>query len=107
MKLIYLKEYLHRMRNKVMNNNWFAPTSIQKLSNAEVVVFPNPANQLITISGLKQYKQIDMYDLYGRKVLSVHNSRTLNTENLSPGQYILRIYDGNDHIHHRSVVVSR
>jgi hypothetical protein len=57
-------------------------------------IYPNPFNDKIQlkINNLNNYK-IQLMDSYGRIILSKKNTTSLNTEVLSSGSYILRIYN--------------
>lgn len=80
----------------------------QSLSNStsdfssKIKVYPNPANENITISmpsnALEKNNYI-LYDLQGRKMIEKADANStvlLNTENLLEGVYLLSIQNGND-----------
>jgi thiol-disulfide isomerase/thioredoxin len=51
--------------------------------------FPNPAKDILTIQG--SYISVDVYDLYGKLVLSAESAKTINVSSLSNGIYMLNI----------------
>lgn len=63
---------------------------------AGVEVFPNPAREFITVTGLKSAKRYNVYNVLGAKVLSgeVSNRQTIDVRNLQKGLYFLRFPDG-------------
>ena len=63
--------------------------------SSKKLVFPNPTNGLITISGINRNTIISIYDLKGRQ-LSTHSleaDQQLNLSNLTKGVYLIRIDD--------------
>ena len=61
----------------------------------DIVVFPNPANDMITIQliGIKDRQQVQMYDAIGSLVneFPVTESTNLDVKNISAGFYYLRL----------------
>ena len=51
--------------------------------------FPNPAKDILTIQG--SYISVDLYDVYGKLVLSAESAKTINVSSLSNGIYMLNI----------------
>ena len=62
-----------------------------KLNN--LIVFPNPSSNKITISGLKGLQQLEILDVTGKIVinLTVSNNQNINIESLPKGLYFVRI----------------
>ena len=70
------------------------PTSISSLSIPdEVIVFPNPANQNMSIQAKNSLHRILIYDLNGRTVLTYdagnNHEATIAIDRLTPGMYFL------------------
>ena len=66
--------------------------------NAKVSVYPNPAGDLINVTGLTPGNQVTIYDVMGRAMFSnqVMNSKTINTfsvANLGAGIYFVVVKD--------------
>ena len=61
-----------------------------------IVVFPNPASDYLTISGLSGDYTVSIFDTQGRKLKSLHqsNNAMLNIANLENGQYIISVVRG-------------
>lgn len=84
-------------------------TSIAEESTANVQVYPNPANQIVTID-LSNFGQADVsvFDLGGRMVLrqeSLSNNRTfIDVTPLTPGVYFVDVTNGSHHHRQRLVV---
>lgn len=64
-------------------------------SSAKYNLFPNPASDEITVSGLSNGESISVYDIYGNKVCVGYESK-IDLSDLSSGFYILQIKDTND-----------
>jgi len=65
-------------------------------SNDNFTVYPVPADDQLFMKSSHNLRQIDVFDLNGRKVLSANSSsdfEVLNISELSPGIYVLRAYD--------------
>lgn len=70
---------------------------------AGVEVFPNPASDFLSVTGLKSAKRFNIYDILGKNVLNgeVFNHQTIDVRGLQKGLYFLRFPDGGvfDQIH--------
>ncbi|MFT6849699.1 MAG: hypothetical protein ACJATA_000497 [Sphingobacteriales bacterium] len=75
-------------------------------NNLQVKLFPNPiiSNATLEVQGLKNDKsRVEIFAVTGQKIaeysltnLFSTNSVYIETSNLNPGQYIIRILDGNE-----------
>jgi hypothetical protein len=57
-------------------------------------VFPNPASDFVTISSDQIIKEINFYDLSGKKIKSVSANATrlsISSQDLTPGLYVVEI----------------
>ena len=73
-----------------------ANVGIDDASLAQVNLYPNPATDKVTLSGLAQQARIDLIDATGRTLAtwtSVGEHTTLDISRLSRGNYFLRITD--------------
>lgn len=58
----------------------------------DVVVYPNPVNDLLTIQLTQgEVKEIEIFDSNGRLCTTQNNGNTINTQLLTPGLYIVKI----------------
>tara|TARA_B100000508_G_scaffold140651_1_gene142630 strand:- start:22887 stop:23921 length:1035 start_codon:yes stop_codon:yes gene_type:complete len=82
---------------------------------SDVKVFPNPASDHITIAMDKEasVKKVAIVDLTGKTMLNVPDSETignepvtLNTTQLKPGIYYLRVSNANNEISNYKIVIS-
>ncbi len=55
-------------------------------------VYPNPASDLVFLG--KTYKQAQVYNLNGQKLLERSNTGRIDVSDLQPGLYIVKLFDG-------------
>lgn len=66
------------------------------LATASLQLMPNPAQGRVTITGLPASAHVALYDPAGKTVLSEvtsHGTYTINTAELHPGMYVVRVQD--------------
>ena len=56
---------------------------------SNISVYPNPVKDVLTIEG--NYTSVDIYDVFGKLVLSAEAKQTINVSSLSSGVYMLKI----------------
>jgi len=66
-----------------------AVEDVQKI----LLVYPNPVKDVLTIDGM--YSSAEIYDIYGKLVLSSDAKRTINVSSLSNGVYFININANN------------
>ncbi|MBP5645530.1 MAG: T9SS type A sorting domain-containing protein [Bacteroidales bacterium] len=69
------------------------PTGIADVPSASLTVYPNPASQTVTISGLESGSVVELCDMVGRSLMAETvsgSTHTLDIEGLQPGLYLLR-----------------
>jgi len=59
-----------------------------------ISVYPNPTNNYLFIEGNKNSISVSIYNLLGKKVMSVKNTNRVDVRDLSNGVYTIRISDG-------------
>lgn len=70
---------------------------IQENANNAMSVYPNPANNVITVANAAG-AQISIYNLAGQQVANIASAsanQTINVANLSEGLYVIRVANGN------------
>ena len=73
------------------------PNGLQENANYSVNVYPNPANNVVTIANAAG-AQIDIYNLAGQQVASVASAsanQVISVANLAEGLYVIRVANGN------------
>ena len=74
--------------------------------DAGVIVYPIPAQTEIAVSGLESVDKMELFDLGGKKVISVVNDKRMNVASLQNGVYLLRINSNNKQLV-RKVTISK
>ena len=68
---------------------------MNKTENDIIKVYPNPANNIMLISGLSHSTKISIYDMFGNLILSDHHvENQIDVSNLSAGVYVIKIWYG-------------
>jgi hypothetical protein len=64
---------------------------------ASIKLFPNPSNNFISISGLKDKEEYNIYSVTGKKILSgsIFNNDKIDIQMLTHGLYFLNFENGN------------
>ena len=75
-------------------------TSVSEITNDEVSLYPNPVRNILNINIIAD--KVDVFDLTGRKLMTMENTNTVDVSNLIPGVYFVKI--NNDIV--RKIVVS-
>ena len=57
--------------------------------NSNLVVYPNPVKNELTIKG--DYTSVNIYDIFNKLVLTSESQKTINVSSLSNGAYFLNI----------------
>lgn len=77
-----------------------ACAGIEELHTLDVKLYPNPVQNVLHINtGNTELKAVEVYDMVGKKVMSLTSSETvidIDSQELAKGIYILRIQSGND-----------
>jgi len=68
--------------------------SLNDYNNARTIIYPNPTNNTLFISGNETPKTVSIYNVLGKEVLSVKNTNNINVQALPSGVYMIRISDG-------------
>ena len=62
----------------------------------DMLIFPNPATEIINIEGNANIQQVELYNLQGQRVaMEMGNVRTLSLNGLSAGMYIMKVTTDN------------
>ena len=94
-----LRQFNHRIINTALSNLRFTYSNIIKLgkqTSAVLTVFPNPVSDVLTISGLKQYGILLLYNTEGKLLQQQTVSAQTMTMDISiyaKGMYLLKYYE--------------
>lgn len=82
-------------------------SSVELYSNNQITVYPNPASDIVYLSGLNQGDVITLYDIQGGMILNTtagSDIQPLIIEHLPCGSYILTITNKETINHHRMII---
>ncbi len=57
----------------------------------EVVIFPNPVNEVLYINSAKKFNKYEIYNLLGANVMAGSLDNDINVSQLMPGMYFIRL----------------
>ncbi len=97
--------------SKINDNSWTTGTAEIRDDQEELRVFPNPANNLISLKGLKKGKkyQLDIYLVNGQKIKTfevLNQDQAFTIESLNPGIYFLKAMNS-EHCFHTSFIKTK
>jgi hypothetical protein len=74
-------------------------------ANADVIVYPNPMNESLTVSMLSNHKlqSAIIYDLVGNEIIR-SNKSDIDVSHLQSGVYVIRVIDNNGNTYSQKVV---
>jgi hypothetical protein len=88
---------------KLMKVSSTAPISQKHLQNAGI--YPNPVSETLYFNNAEMVKQIEVYSLTGRKMLTVANPVSVNVSTLAPGTYLVRLILNNNSVLNQKLLV--
>jgi hypothetical protein len=101
-ELLFIENYINIASNNLYSNNnptansiSFATLSTQEvIENLSIIVYPNPASDIIHIKTNMQLTKVELFDILGKRVLITGASKQLKIEHLKVGVYFLKIHSG-------------
>lgn len=81
-------------------------TAIAENKEPEMVVYPNPANEMVTICG-HEVSEVQVYNTLGQMVKTAKNANEINVSDLPEGIYLFRITDMDGKLYTNRVAVRR
>ena len=85
------------LNNAILSNETF------NLSKLNFKVYPNPANDFVTISLEGELKSVEVYSLQGQKIVTSTNSE-INISNFTSGIYLIKVEDSNGNVSTQKIV---
>ncbi len=71
----------------------------------EFTVYPNPADEVVSVKADQAIGQLSILDMHGRPVLEQAEGNSLDISTLSGGNYLLKVVFSNGRIAHRKLMV--
>jgi hypothetical protein len=74
--------------------------AVKETKNPTVLIYPNPAQDRVFISGITEKSQLAIYDISGKLVLkqTISSEQTINVNNLKSGIYLINIRNNTQNI---------
>jgi Secretion system C-terminal sorting domain len=102
--LMFLTNYGILIKTAIDISNLLLSTDDISLKNANLLLYPNPANDIVSFSD-NSIKNITVYDINGRKVLSTTNSNSFSVKPLAQGIYIVKGISENNVVVTKKLIV--
>jgi photosystem II stability/assembly factor-like uncharacterized protein len=81
-------------------------TKLEDKISVEFNIFPNPTDEYIVISGIKNpNSKISIYNITGQKVFSCNYSEKIKLKNLTKGSYIIEIVSGDGKFNVQKLII--
>lgn len=77
---------------------------LEEFADNEMIIYPNPVHDFITIRSDQRLEKVRIYDLNGKLVLDSKNT-SINISGIQPAIYLIEIKDVNGKILRRKIVV--
>ena len=91
--------------NGVRFDMQFGTTNISELyNNSDLFIYPNPAENIITIS--REYQSVKIYNIIGELVFNDNAQKSINLKHLKNGVYSAKIYTKTG-IHNEKFIIKR
>ncbi len=100
----------YRLKQKDIDGRFtYSPVVLIKLTDKmEISVYPNPAKDVLNIVGWDKIKQMELYDISGRKLNEWKTAQsTIRIDNLANGTYILKAELRSGEMIEQKLVVSK
>jgi hypothetical protein len=81
----------------IINNHFGVFTRVNEFDSSTVKIYPNPASNILTISGISNIISLEVHNIYGqfiyKKSITSENSLILQISDFKPGVYFLKMTD--------------
>ncbi len=77
--------------NEILTDCKDSQTQIIELPSNKLIIYPNPTNEILTISVSEKYDKIEIQSIEGKLIFKADFSEKVNVSELPKGIYILRV----------------
>jgi len=104
MLLMFLTNYGILIKTAIDISNLLLSADDVSLKDTNLLLYPNPANDLVSFSD-NSIKNIEVYDINGRRVLNTTNTSSFSVKTLAQGIYIVKGTNDNNVIVTKKLIV--
>ncbi|MDX2431845.1 MAG: Ig-like domain-containing protein [Bacteroides sp.] len=79
-------------------------TAIENSKADEVVIYPNPATDVLQVSGM-DVASFKLYNMSGQVIKEVYDSAVINLDNIKTGIYVVTVSDRDNNKHRQTIVI--
>jgi beta-glucanase (GH16 family) len=94
----YVRVYQRGVSTETYSGPALVPTGVNEVKQDQYTIYPNPANDHITIQTNNELTRVVFINMAGQEVLSVTNSTSIDTSTLPSGNYLVKIMDRNGNV---------
>ncbi|MBN4070615.1 T9SS type A sorting domain-containing protein [Olleya sp. AH-315-F22] len=102
--MVILTNYGLLIKTAIDISNLLLSTDDVSLKDANLLLYPNPASDIVSFSD-NTIKNVEVYDINGRKVLSTINSNSFSVKTLAKGLYIVKGTSDNNVVVTKKLIV--
>jgi hypothetical protein len=73
-----------------------SPLGLQQVNSALIKIYPNPASNVLTISGVNNIDSVKVYSILGRLEKEVFNTQQIEISDLASGIYFVKVSNGSN-----------
>lgn len=105
--------YFNATDNGFLGGTKFYRIADQSLSTVDInmksiTIYPNPTNGIITIQIEDSNNfEVELYDLYGKKIAHFSNQKKIDISNLTNGMYVLKIVDSENNFISNNKIIKK
>ncbi len=81
-----------------------APVSAQNHDIADMILYPNPADEILSIRGV-DVKSVRIYSISGQVVMEQSDRTLLDVSDITPGSYVIDVRDRNDKQYKELIII--
>ncbi|MDD3875824.1 MAG: T9SS type A sorting domain-containing protein [Bacteroidales bacterium] len=97
-----------------LNIDYFPVSIFDNLSNQNITIYPNPANDILNIDFNNDiiFSELSVFDLFGRKIInneidSNNKNLKIDVSGLNSGVYFIEFYSGTDLVIKEKIIINK
>jgi beta-glucanase (GH16 family) len=94
----YVRVYQQNVAGEEYSGPALVGTDVKEVKQDQFTIYPNPANDHITIETNNQPTRVVFINMAGQEVMGVSNTTSIDTSSLPAGNYLVKIVDRNGNV---------